>query len=556
MKKKIILKKYKDKLLFLSLGGAGQIGINVNLYHYKGNWIMIDCGIGFSNFNTPGADILVSDLNFIKENQQCLVGLILTHAHEDHIGAIPYLIEQLNCPIYASKFTKMMLDEKLKLKKIEKKNFQVIEMEKSFSVGPFQIENFRLNHSIPDNCAIVIKTEIGNVIHTGDWRFDSNPLLGTSQDIESLKYWSKKGVLALVSDSTNSFVKTDQKNELDLRNNLFKHAKNVKGFLVLTTFASNIARLESFFDLARQTNKKVVILGRAIKKLYFLAQKGEFLKNTEDLLISPKNIFKYLRSDILIIATGSQGEPLGATNQIINNYNPYVKLKSGDKFIFSSKIIPGNEKRIFNLINILAIKNIDYFTCEDDFVHSSGHASRKDIITLYNILKPQISVPIHGEPIHIREHYKIAKQLGIPEVIFTQNGKIILLEAHNAGFIGEINLGYYALDGNYLVSTNSKIFQERIALSYNGIISIICILHNNFIDSNIEIKIDSPGLLDPKSDIALIEEIKKIILEFFENRGDKKTLSYSVQEKLKKLIYKFIVKEMQKFPIILINIID
>ncbi|MBF8246848.1 MAG: ribonuclease J [Rickettsia sp.] len=552
MKKLVNLKKYEDKILFLSLGGVGKMGINVNLYHYQNQWIMIDCGIGFSYNETPGADVVISDLSFLEQYNIKLVALLLTHAHEDHIGAVQYLIDQLNCPIYAGPFTKMVIEDKLRDKKVKQKA-KIIEMEKSFSIGPFNIENFALNHSIPEMNAIVIKTSYGNILHTGDWRFDKNPILGTNSDLDNLKYWKKKGILALISDSTNIFVKNDQLTEMDLRKNLLKNFQDVKGLLVLTTFASNIVRLKTFFDLAQQIGKKIVIIGKAIKKFYYLSYKSGYLKGTEELLVSPQNITKYPRSSMIVIASGSQGEPLGAMNKIINNVHPYIKLKNGDKVIFSSKIIPGNEKRIFNLINILASSEIESVTSNTDFVHVSGHASELDIKNLYKILKPDIAIPIHGESMHVRQHCKIAKESGVPEVFFVQSGDLILLEKSATKVIEKVHLGYYAVDGNYLVPSNSQIFQDRKSLYSNGILIITCKINKLKLISS---QINAPGLLDLQNDSGLINEIQELINNFFKDNYDKKLTNKSIKTALEKLLYKFIAKEMEKLPIIITNLVD
>ena len=358
----INLKAYKDKLLFLPLGGSNEIGINVNLYHYKGKWIMIDCGSGFADDHLPGVDMVVADLSFIEQYKKDLLGIILTHAHEDHLGAIQYLWNELECPIYTTKFTKCFLKTKLSEYSFSSE-IKIIEIDpkKKFELGPFSIEMIGLTHSAPEMHALMIRTGSGNVLHTGDWKFDPRPIVGEASDEIALKKCGDEGVLALVCDSTNVFNKGVSGSEGDVRDSLVDIIKSCPKMVVVTTFASNLARLDTLIHAGEQAGRKVCLTGRSLHRIFAAARESGYLGNIQP-IIDERSIGKYKREDILVIATGCQGEPLAATSKMADGTHHSISLAPKDTVIFSSKIIPGNEKKIFKLFNVFVKKNVEVIT--------------------------------------------------------------------------------------------------------------------------------------------------------------------------------------------------
>ncbi len=542
------LKNFKNKLLFVPLGGAGEIGANLNLYHLEEKWIIVDCGIGFSDQSLPGVDIIVPDVSFIKEIKNNLLALFITHAHEDHIGAIPYLWEELNCPIYATTFAKNVLKKK-NLPFKDQMQIHDLAALKKVDLGPFSVEALNMNHSIPEMQALFIRTKLGNILHTGDWKFESKPIIGTELDKKKLSQFQSEGVLALVSDSTNVFEENQDKSELMLKKNLSNIIKKASGLILITTFASNIARLESIISIASQCKKKVALAGLSMKNMFESAQQSGYLSNADSVMISERDIGLFPRNQIIVIATGCQGEPNAALNRIIKNNFPYLKLTKSDKVIFSSKIIPGNDKKIFKLLNLLAKNDIEFITEKMDLVHVSGHPSSKELKDLYNLVKPQIAIPVHGEPVHLKQHAKLAKSFGAQEIVTAYNGKVVLIEKNCSQVLGEVKVGYLAVDGNYLIPSTSNLFKDRTLISKEGII-ILSVLMNQLYDSHIIL--NTPGILDEIHDIDLIQYIKSKILEQLTQLQNLDTKSMKLH--LRKIIAKIIKKEVNKFPLIIVNI--
>lgn len=369
------IKNHKNDLLFLPLGGANEIGINVNLYHYQGKWLMVDCGSGFPDEYLPGVDMIIADISFIKKHKKDLLALVLTHAHEDHLGAIQYLWSSLECPIYATTFTANFL--KLRLAEYDfAKTIKIHEVKPSAKINldPFQLEMIPLTHSAPEMQAIMIRTEAGNILHTGDWKFDDDPVLGKKADENLLKSCSDEGVLALVCDSTNVFNTGTSGSEGEVRKSLVDIIAGCPQMVVVTTFASNLARLETLIHAGQMAKRKVVLSGRSLHRILLAAQESGYMKDIAP-LIDERDIARFKRQELLVIATGCQGEPLAATAKMANNSHHSIKLAPKDTIIFSSKIIPGNEKKIFRMFNICVRSGVEVITERDHFVHVSGHPS-------------------------------------------------------------------------------------------------------------------------------------------------------------------------------------
>lgn len=550
------IKNHKNDLLFVPLGGANEIGMNVNLYHYKGKWLMIDCGSGFADDYLPGVDMVIADISFIEKHKKDLVGLILTHAHEDHLGGVQYLWNSLQCPIYATKFTANFL--RLRLAEYDfAKNIKIHEVDTGakINIEPFSLEMVPLTHSAPEMQAIMIRTEMGNVLHTGDWKFDNDPILGVKADEELLTRYGDEGVLALVCDSTNVFNEGSSGSEGEVRKSLIDIIAGCPKLVVVSTFASNLARLDTLIHAGQLAGRKVVLTGRSLHRMMSAAQESGYFQDIAP-LINERDISRFKKEELLIIATGCQGEPMAATAKMASNSHQSIKLAPKDTVIFSSKIIPGNEKKIFRMFNIFVKAGIEVITERDHFVHVSGHPAVDELKKMYSLIRPNVCVPVHGEPVHIHEHVKLAKKNGIKHAVEVENGSVVLLELNNSRVIAKVNSGYLAVDGNYLLPVESSIFKTRRRMRESGIV-IATVVINNKGELVANPVLSMPGLLDSKEDIKLINLIKNDIVKLIEiqNKQVKRILSTEqIEEAIKSTIRKTLKHEVNKSPVIKVNI--
>ena len=508
--KNLNLKKYKNDLLFIPLGGSNEIGLNCNLYHYNSKWIMVDCGIGFTKM-VHGVDLLVPDLSIINKIKDDLLGIFITHIHEDHLGAIQYIWPELKVPIYASRFTKVFLQEKLKEYDYYN-NIEIIEVNEGdkINLNPFNIEFVGLTHSTPEMNAIVIKTEKGSILHSGDWKFDEKPVVGQKSDIKRLKQMgAKKEILATVCESTNIFNDIEQKSESELFDSFYNITRNKTGLLVFTTFASNIGRIKIIADIAKKLKRKVVLIGSSLHRLVKVAQNVGYLNEKYEFL-SENEIKNYKKRNLLFIATGCQGNQNSGIDKLANNAYRHIFLGEGDCVIFSSKIIPGNEKDLIALYNKLAEKDVEVITEKNDFVHVSGHYCLNDLKKFYIYVKPKIAIAVHGEPTHILEHQKIARLCGIKNIAKSKNGIILKISENKVEKIGQISIQAMVVDGKRLLSTKSEIIKTRNKLEEIGAIFVNMIVSFKYKILQ-EPVISAPGGFDFKADIAskeiLIEDI-------------------------------------------------
>ncbi|WP_375358598.1 ribonuclease J [Candidatus Tisiphia endosymbiont of Neophilaenus lineatus] len=549
------IKNHKNDLLFLPLGGANEIGINVNLYHYQGKWLMVDCGSGFADDYLPGVDMIIADISFIERYKKDIVALVLTHAHEDHLGAIQYLWSSLECPIYATTFTANFL--KLRLAEYDfAKTIKIHEVKPSAKINldPFQLEMIPLTHSAPEMQAIMIRTEAGNILHTGDWKFDNDPVLGKKADEALLKSYGDEGVLALVCDSTNVFNEGTSGSEGEVRKSLVDIIAGCSQMVVVTTFASNLARLETLIHAGQMAKRKVVLSGRSLHRILLAAQESGYMKDIAP-LIDERDIARFKRQELLVIATGCQGEPLAATAKMANNSHHSIKLAPKDTIIFSSKIIPGNEKKIFRMFNIFVRSGIEVVTERDHFVHVSGHPSIDELKHMYSLIRPQICVPVHGEPVHIHEHAKLARKNVIKHAVEVENGSLVLLDPHNPRILFKVTTGYLAVDGNYLLPADSSIFRTRRRMRDSGIVVASLVINKNGSLSCRPI-LSMPGLLDPDDDAQLINMIKDDIVETIEIQRKSKgsILNEQIENAVRSAIRKTLKHEINKSPIIIVNV--
>ena len=474
----------KEELIFCPLGGSGEIGMNMNLFAYGSEmnqkWIIVDMGVTFADDSIPGVDLIYPDPGFIIDKKDDLLGIVLTHAHEDHIGAISHIWPDLKCNIYATPFTAVLIKEKFKEKKIDiTKNLKIVELNGSIKLGSFNIEFVTLTHSILEPNGLSIKTPVGTILHTGDWKVDPNPLIGEKINEKKLKEIGNEKVLAMICDSTNVFNLGRAGSESDVRDSLLKIMSLKSKRIVVTSFASNVARMESIFYCAEKINREISLVGRSMNRIFKAARQCGYLKNIKD-PIDPREAKKFPREKIVYLCTGSQGEPMGAMKRIIKGIHPDVFLEKNDVIIFSSKIIPGNEKKLYSLHNDIIKQDIELVTEETDFVHVSGHPNREDLKDMYNWVKPNSIIPVHGEHRHMNEHMKFAKEMQIPHALRVENGDIIrIFPGDSPSIIDKAPSGRMYLDGSVSVGENSQSIKERRKLSQNGYLEITLILSNS-----------------------------------------------------------------------------
>ena len=474
----------KEELLFCPLGGSGEIGMNMNLYAYGNEanqkWIIVDMGITFADESIPGIDLIYPDAGFIIEKKDDLLGIVLTHAHEDHIGSIVHIWPKLKCKIFATPFTSVLIQEKFKEKKIDITSYlKIVELNSQINLGPFEIDFVTLTHSILEPNGLSIKTPVGVVLHTGDWKVDPNPLIGKKVDEQKLRSIGEKGVIAMICDSTNVFSPGRAGSENDVRESLLKIISRQKKGVLVTSFASNVARMETIFYIAKKTNRNISLVGRSMNRIYKAAKQCGYLKDVIE-PIDPRDAKKIPKERVLYLCTGSQGEPMGALNRIVNEIHPDVTLSSGDTVIFSSKIIPGNEKKLYWLQNQIVKKDIEVITEENAFVHVSGHANREDLKDMYKWVKPKCIIPVHGEHRHMKEHIAFAQEMQIPFNLKVENGDIIQISKDKQPkIVDKAPTGKIYLDGNVAVSIDSNSIKERKNISINGFLEITLIITNN-----------------------------------------------------------------------------
>ena len=547
-----------DELLYCPLGGAGEIGMNLNLYGFgkpdNHKWIIVDLGITFADDSVPGVDLILPDTGFIEDRKENLVGIVLTHAHEDHIGAISYVWPKLKCQIFATPFTATLVVEKFKEKKIDITSYlKIVELGTEIQIDPFKIEFINLTHSILEPNGLKISTKAGNILHTGDWKYDPDPLVGKNLNSTRLKEIGEEGILAMICDSTNIFNVGRSGSEGDVRKSLMQIINRLKKRIVVTSFASNVARMETIFYCAKKTGRQISLVGRSMQKIYKAARKCGYLMDVID-PVDPREAKNISRDKIIYLCTGSQGEPMGAMNRIINYIHPDVHLEAGDTVIFSSKIIPGNEKKLYKLHNQLVREGIDVISEENEFVHVSGHPNRDDLKDMYEWIKPKSIIPVHGEQRHMLEHINFAKEMQVPYPIKVENGDIVRLSSSTPEVFDKAPYGKIFLDGNVEVEEESKSIKERKNLASNGYLDVTIIINSNS-DSLENLLISFKGLPieDSESFIySLDEEIGKSLKTFsLKNKKQEE----NIRESLKTLSRKFVKEKTGKKPITNINLI-
>ncbi|MGH6934029.1 MAG: ribonuclease J [Dongiaceae bacterium] len=501
-----------DELLFLALGGAGEIGMNLNLYGHAGKWLMIDLGVTFGGDATPGIDVIMPRIDFIEERRRDLAGLVLTHAHEDHIGAVPYLWPRLRCPIYATRFTANLVRQKLhEVGLSDAAKVTVIPMSGEFQVGPFALELVTLTHSIPEPNAVVIRTPLGTVVHTGDWKLDPDPLIGPVADEAALRKLGEEGVLAMVCDSTNALVHGASGSEAEVRDSLHDLIGTLGGRIAVACFASNVARVQSIARVAAAHDRHVALVGRSLWRITQAARDTGYLQDLPA-FITEHDIAYLPRDKVLLICTGSQGEPRSALARIAREDHPTVSLEPGDTVVFSSRIIPGNEHAIGQLQNDLARLGVEIVTERDHFVHVSGHPARDELTSMYQWVRPKIAIPVHGEARHLAAHARLAKSCQVPQALVIENGAIVRLAPGAARVIDDAPTGRLGLDGPNLLAMDGPVMRTRHRMLYNGsaVATLVLDRSGKLIGDP---RVTVHGLLDPEDNAEAVADVATAIAE-------------------------------------------
>ncbi len=472
------------ELAFVALGGAGEIGMNLNLYGYGPapdghQWLMVDLGVTFGDGGIPGIDVIMADPSFIEARRGRLLGLVLTHAHEDHLGAVPYLWERLRCPIWATPFTVSILTRKLREAGLDGQvPIQTVPLGGRVTIGPFDVELVTVTHSIPEPNALAIRTPLGTIVHTGDWKFDPAPVIGPVSDEAALRTLGDEGVLAIVCDSTNVFTPGVSGSEADLEGTLTDLISDSEGRVAVACFASNVARLETIAKAAAAAGRDVVLAGRSLRRMDEAARENGYLARTRAFL--DEDAAGWLPPErTVIICTGSQGEPRAALARIAAGDHPRVALEDGDTVIFSSRVIPGNEVAIGKLQNDLVRRGIEIITWRDHHVHVSGHPARDELTRMYQLVRPRIAIPVHGEYRHLIEHAELAEDCQVPQTVVAENGGMIRLAPGRAEIVGQVPVGRLAVDGNRLVPLTGALVRDRNRAIYNGSAVVTVVLDKN-----------------------------------------------------------------------------
>ncbi len=465
-----------DELLFLALGGAGEIGMNLNLYGHAGKWLMLDLGIAFGDDTMPGVEVIMPDPTFIEERRRDLVGIVLTHAHEDHLGAVADLWPRLKAPVYATPFAASVLRRKLtQAGLLDAVRITEIPLRGKFSLGPFDLEMITMTHSILEPNALAIRTKFGTIFHTGDWKIDPDPLIGDLTDEAMLKRIGDEGVLAMVCDSTNVFVEGEAGSEAMVRANLRNLVKGRRGRVAVTCFASNLARVESIALAAVAAGRHPVLSGPALLRMIEAAQECGYMLDFPE-CVSPQDGAYLPKDKVLFICTGSQGELRASMAKIANNEHRDIVLEEGDTAIFSSRVIPGNERSVGRLQNALMARGVEVITDREADIHVSGHPARDELVRVYQWVRPRIALPVHGEVRHMVEHAALARTCQVPETIVAPNGTLVRLAPGLAEIIDHVPVGRLARDGDSLVSVDGSALRERRKLLWNGTVAATLVI--------------------------------------------------------------------------------
>ncbi len=555
MNNNVNLNDINEGLHFLSLGGIGEIGANCYLYGCDGKWIMIDLGLSFADEKFPGIDLLVPKIDNIESIQDDLEAIIISHGHEDHAGAVAFLANKIKCPVYATKFAMLLIENRLKeFNKVDGFTLREIDLDKKLKLKKFTLDFIPTTHSIPEPSAIVISTSYGSLLHTADWKIDQNPTLGNSFAKHRFEEIGSNGLLALIGDSTNANVPGMSKSENDVKEELTNIFSRFSNRIVVTCFSSNIARMKNIIHAAKKNKRKVALVGRSMKKNIEIAKKCGYF-NDNEIFINEDEASYIPRENLVIICTGSQGEKRSALYRIAYNSHQHLHLESEDVVIFSSRDIPGNEKSINNLKNLLIRQRVEVVTADDDLVHVSGHGYAEEIKKMYSWTKPYISIPVHGEPMHLEAHKQLSHSSQVPFTKILENGKCLKIAPGEPKIIEKFDTGKLIVEGKNLYDSESLFIKERRKYSFEGLALISIIINDNDNSINKNIRITFKGLPEINEDEILFN-FKLIFIENFTKLNpSQKSSNQIIIDLVKNNLRKIMKNSFQKKPEIEVHLI-
>jgi ribonuclease J len=549
-----------EELVFAPLGGVGEIGMNLSIYgvgdEYRRSWLAVDLGVSFAaEEQLPGVDLILPDVRYLVEERKNLAGLVLTHAHEDHFGALLDLWPRLNVPVYATPFTAALLEAKCAGEPgAPKIPVKIVRLGSRFSVGPFDVELVTMAHSIPESNALIIRTAGGTVLHTGDWKIDPTPILHDPTDEKKLRALGEEGCLVLVGDSTNAVRDGRSPSEADVAKTIAELVRTARGRVAVTTFASNVARLRAVADAARAADREVVVIGRAMDRIVQIARETGYLEGVQD--FRSVDAFGHLPPHkVVALCTGSQGEPRAALSRIAEEQHPEVTFSPGDRVIYSARTIPGNEKAVGRIINLLIEQGVEVITDRTHLVHVSGHPRRAELEELIGWVRPKILIPVHGEALHLHEHAELARRCGVREVVRCRNGDLVQLSPQ-VRIIDEVPAGRIYKDGTLLVDAQARTVSDRRRLSFAGAVSVALAITSKgeMVD---EPSLDLIGI--PERDReggSMYEAVRDILIETFESlpRGLRRDPD-AVAEALRRAVRAAIAQRWGKKPMCHVHVL-
>lgn len=539
--------------IYVPLGGTGEIGMNFNLYGCDGAWLAVDCGMGFSGPETPEAEILLPDPDFIARQRDDLLGIVITHAHEDHIGGLSRLWPQLRCPVYATPFAAALIRRKLQETSFHREvKIHIIQPGGGFELGPFALRYIRMTHSTPQAQALAITTTYGTVLHTGDWKFDPSPVVGDLADQEALRALGDEGVLALVSDSTCAMVDGHSGSELEVKESLEALLPKFTGRVAVTCFASNVARVASVISAAKRAGRRVALVGRSLNTYVAAAQEAGYLQDIPD-FVAEEEIADVPDDRLLLLVTGSQGEPRSAMARIAADTHRHVVLGEGDKAIFSARAIPGNERAIFAVQDLLARRGVEVIVDGEAFVHVSGHPAREELRQLYELVRPKFVIPTHGEWRHLSAQAALARECGV-EALLVEDGDVVLFGSEAPQIVDSVPTGRLVVDGDRILPLKGSVLAARKRMLFNGVV-----VGSLAVDGNGRLrglpKISAPGLLDAgqaQEHLAYEQEFYDLLEDFDPAlRADETAFASAACAGLRRIIG----KRLGKRPLVDVNII-
>ncbi len=552
--------KKEDAIKIIPLGGCKEIGKNCTLFEYKDEIIIVDCGVMFPESGMYGIDLVIPDMSYVFKNMSKVKAVVLTHGHEDHIGALPYLIRVVNVPIYGTQFTLALVKNRLKEHELlDQATLHCVKHREPFRIGSFNIEMIRTTHSIADSAAVMMELPIGKILHTGDFKIDHSPIDGKKFDFYRFAELGEKGLLALFSDSTNIKKPGYTLSETGIYKNLRETFRKTKGRIFLATFASNIQRIQIIFDLAKEFNKKVAIAGRSMENNIAIAHEMGYLKFSEDLLLSIEGLKNTPRSKTILITTGTQGEPMSALSLLAHERHKWLMIEDGDTVIISASVIPGNEKGVSKIINNLlrAGAHVIYEAFED--IHVSGHGYLEELKMMISLTRPKFFVPVHGEYRNLVAHRKVATELGVSEnrTKVMENGDIIEISENSIYKVGHIDVQQVFVDGKGVGDIGNKVIQDRQALSEDGIVVIIVSMHGENGHMSFRPEIISRGFVYIKESSEMLMKAQKMVLKVTEDYKTESQLDFaSFKHKIKAALRNFFYSETKRKPMIVVRIIE